>query len=89
MSKTEFVAQIATNLGTTKVEAQKMYEMFFDTLLASIKADGKFTVQGFGTFNLKTRAARIARNPKTGEPVKVKASKALTFKMSHSLKETL
>jgi nucleoid DNA-binding protein len=90
MTKTEFVKTIRT--GTTKASlsqeaASEIAELVFDTIKTAIKQEEQFRFPGFGTFNLKSRPARTGRNPQTGKPLKIKASKTVTFRPATQLKE--
>ena len=92
MTKTEFVRTIRT--GTKKAEltqeaATEIADLVFDTIKVAIKQEESFRFPGFGTFNLKTRPARTGRNPQTGKPLKIKASKTVTFRPAQDLKETV
>jgi DNA-binding protein HU-beta len=64
-------------------------EMTVTTLIETLKKDGTATIKGFGTFNLKQVAARIRRNPKTGEAVDAPAFKKITFKMAKGFRDSL
>ena len=66
-----------------------VFQIVFDQLALAIKNDGKFSYPGFGTFTMKTRAARNGRNPRTGETIKIKASKNIGFKAAPSFKSSL
>lgn len=89
MTKKDFVDALAKKLGTKYKDGEAIYETFLDLLQDTIVKEKKFTFSGFGTFHLKERGARTGRNPRTGEAVKVKASKTITFKASHVLKSDL
>jgi len=89
MSKTTFVESVAKAGKMSKADAKRAVEIVFDTLeagLKSIKGGGKMQIGTFGTFRVSKRAARMGRNPRTGEPLKIKASKSLRFKPSAQLK---
>jgi len=91
MTKKEFVEQLLekTGLEVTKKDMEEIFNKTFELLTEQTVKDGKFTVSGFGTFRLRQRNARKARNPKTGETIKVKASKSIAFKASNTLKDKL
>ncbi len=61
----------------------------FEEIAKAIKKEKRFQMPGFGTFSVKTRKARTGRNPKTGEEIKIKASKTVGFKPAPTLKEKL
>ncbi|MDE2293163.1 MAG: HU family DNA-binding protein [Elusimicrobia bacterium] len=70
---------------TTKGEAAKAVETTFGTIRAALRADEKVVISNFGTFRVKTRRARVGRNPKTGAPVEVPPRKGVRFKASKHL----
>ena len=67
----------------------QLVDNVFDTLAVAIKKNKRFSYPGFGTFVIRTRKARTGRNPRTGETLKIKASKTVGFKPARSLKDTL
>ena len=90
MSKADFVEAVAKKGNLTKAEAKRAIELVFGTIegaLKTVKAGGKLQIGTFGTFTITRRGARMARNPKTGEAIKVKASRSLRFKPSGQLKD--
>ncbi len=89
MSKADFVEQVAENGDISVAEAKRTVELVFSTIEAGLKKakkDGKYTIGTFGVFTISKRAARMGRNPQTGEAIKIKASKSLRFKPSAQLK---
>ena len=90
MSKTAFINQVANKGKVTKAEAKRMVELVMGEIESSLKAakkdGGKVTIGNFGTFAVVKRAARMGRNPQTGEPLKIKASKKLKFRPAMALK---
>ncbi len=86
MNKTELVAAIAEKAGLAKKDADKALAAFIDTVTAELKAGGKVQLVGFGTFEVKDRAARTGINPKTKEAIQIAASKAPAFKAGAALK---
>ena len=91
MTKAELINAVLDNTGgqMTKKDTTEAVQAVFDNLALAIKNDGKFSYPGFGTFTMKTRAARKGRNPRTGETINIKASKNIGFKASTSLKASL
>ena len=90
MSKADFVEAVAERGNLSKADAKRAIELVFGTIEAGLKAmkgRGKLPIGTFGTFTITRRGARMARNPKTGESIKVKASRSLRFKPSGSLKD--
>ncbi len=91
MNKAELIDLVQKNLGgeTSKRAATDSLEAVLDSLAKGIKKDGNVQLIGFGTFKVAKRAARTGRNPKTGEAMKIKASKTVRFVPSSALKGTL
>ena len=87
MNKTELVAALAAKASITKVDAEKFVNGFVATVEETLAKDDKIQLVGFGTFEVKTRAARTARNPRTGEEIKVAAAKVPAFKAGKALKD--
>ena len=76
MNKTELVAAMADQAGLSKKDAEKALKAFTDVVAEELKKDGKVQLVGFGTFEVSSRAAREGRNPQSGKPMKIAASKA-------------
>lgn len=92
MNKAQLIETIQKNLGgeSTKRAAEQALDAVLDAIAAGIKSkEGKVQIIGFGTFEVKKRAARQGRNPKTGEAMKIAASKSVGFKPSSTLKAAL
>tara|TARA_B100000530_G_scaffold297693_1_gene217139 strand:- start:1323 stop:1598 length:276 start_codon:yes stop_codon:yes gene_type:complete len=89
MTKSELIEQINTTTGGTKKDTALAVQAIFNTLTDTIKSDGKFSYPGFGTFTVKSRAARQGRNPQTGETIQIAASKNVGFKAAPNLKNQL
>jgi len=90
MSKADFIANVAKSGDMSNAEAKRVVELVFGEIesgLKKAKKEGKYTIGTFGTFTITKRAARKGRNPRTGEEIKIKASKSLRFKPSTNLKE--
>ena len=75
--------------GITKKAVTSIVDDTFAAIAKGIKKAGRFAIPGFGTFTVKARAARKGRNPQTGQPIKIKASKAVKFKAAPGLKKSL
>jgi len=87
MTKAEIVEDIANKTGLTKKDVATAMDQFLETISKAL-VDGKhFEIRGFGTFKVKHRKARIARNPRTGEAVPVPDRKVPVFKVSKELKD--
>lgn len=76
-------------LNTTKVQAEQVVDKVFDSIVASLKKGEEVSVAGLGIFSVKQRAARDARNPRTGETVKVAAMKVPKFRAAKALKDAV
>ena len=89
MNKSELVDAVASGAGVSRGEAEGVLTTFFDTVRSSAKSGDTVSWPGFGKFKTSPRAARTARNPQTGQSVKVKASTAMKFTPSSVLKDFL
>ena len=87
MNKTELVAALADQTGLTKKDVEAVLKAFTDVVSGELKKGGKVQLVGFGTFEVSERAAREGRNPQSGEPMKIAASKAPKFKAGKALKD--
>ncbi len=90
MSKANFIERIARRGKLSKAEAKRTVELVLSEFAAGLKetkSGGKFAIGTFGTFSVGRRAARKGRNPRTGEPIKIKASRSLRFKPALNLKK--
>ena len=89
MKKTELVAAVAEKAGIKKVEADKALAALIDVVAAELKNGGKVQLVGFGTFEVRERAARTGINPKTKQQIKIAASKVPAFKAGKALKDAI
>ena len=89
MNKTELIAATAEKAGITKKDAERIVGAAFDTITAALAAGERVQLSGFGIFEVKTREARMGRNPKTKESIEIPASKLPSFKASKALKDTV
>ena len=89
MNKTELIDEIAKAADISKASASRALEAVIDSVAATLKQDGTITLAGFGTFAVSARAARTGRNPRTGEEIKIGASKVPKFKPGKALKDAL
>lgn len=89
VNKSELVEAVGSTAGLDKREAERAVEAFVGTVMDEVKGGNKVTLIGFGTFNPTARGARTGRNPQTGEPVKVGASKGVSFKAGTAFKSLL
>ena len=89
MNKTELIAAMAEEAGISKKDAEKALKAFTDVVAEELKKGEKVQLVGFGTFEVSERAAREGRNPQSGEPMKIEASKAPKFKAGKALKDMI
>jgi DNA-binding protein HU-beta len=89
MNKTELIAAAAQQSGITKKDAERVINAAIDTITAALMKGEKVQLSGFGIFEVKEREARVGRNPKTREAVRIPATKVPTFKPSQSLKDNV
>ena len=89
MNKQGLADWVHGKLGGTKVQAEEVVDGMFDAIVSTLKKGEEVSVAGFGIFSVKTRAARMARNPKTGEQVKVAAKRVPKFRPAKGLKDAL
>jgi len=89
MNKSEFISAIADASGLTKADAERAIEGMFTVVKKTLKSGDSISLVGFGTFEVRERAARTGRNPRTGETLKIKASKVPAFKAGKALKDAL
>ncbi len=87
MNKTQLVEKIAENADISKAAAGRALDAFIETVSSSLKEGDNVALVGFGTFSVRTRAARPGRNPKTGEEIQIAEAKVPTFKAGKALKE--
>ena len=87
MNKSELIAAIAAKTGETKKDAEATLNAFIDVVTESLVKGDKVQLVGFGSFEVRKRAARKGRNPQTKEEIKIPASKAPVFKAGKALKE--
>ena len=89
MNKAELVAAMAAKTGDTKKGTEEYVNALVDVITAALKKGEKVQLVGFGSFEVRKRAARKGRNPQTGEEIKIPASKAPAFKPGKALKDAV
>ena len=89
MNKASLVEKVQEVLGGTKADAERAVEALFDSVVSELKKGGEVSVAGFGIFSVKARAARTARNPRTGEAVNVPAMNVPKFRAAKALKDAV
>lgn len=87
MNKAELVERVAESTGKTKKEAGMVVDTVLQTISDALQKGEKVTLIGFGNFEVRERAARVGRNPQTGEEIQIEASKVPSFKPGKQLKE--
>ncbi len=87
MNKSELIAAIAAKTGSTKKDAEASLNAFVEVVTETLVKGDKVQLVGFGSFEVRKRAARKGRNPQTKEEIKIPASKAPVFKAGKALKE--
>lgn len=87
MNKVDLVSAVAKQAELSKKDAGLAVEAVFDAISEALEKGDKVQLIGFGTFDVSERAAREGRNPRTGETMKIAASKALRFKAGKALKD--
>ncbi len=89
MTKAELIEKMAKDADVSKAAAGKALDSFVDGVKKSLKKGDKVTLVGFGTFSVSKRGARKGRNPRTGEVIKIKASKAPKFTSGKAFKDAI
>jgi len=87
MTKRELVIRVANKLGMTQSDVSRIIEGMFDTLSSTLAAGQRWELRDFGVFEVKTRASRIGRNPRTGDQVPVPERRVVTFRPGKFMKE--
>ena len=91
MNKSDFVDSLADAAGITKADASRAVDVIFGTdggiIARTLKRGDRVQITGFGTFEAKKRKARIGRNPRTGESIKIAASKSPSFRAGKGLRD--
>ena len=89
LTKAELAELLFDRLGLNKRESKDMIDAFFDLIAASLVDGTDVKISGFGNFQIRTKAPRPGRNPRTGEAIPIQARRVVTFHASHKLKEQL
>ena len=89
MNKTELIAAVAEKTGLTKKDAERVVSATFETIACTLTKGEKVAVSGFGNFEVKTREARVGRNPRTKETIEIPATKLPAFKAAKALKDAV
>ncbi len=86
LTKADLAELLFERLGLNKRESKDMVEAFFELICATLLSGDDVKISGFGNFNIRRKAARPGRNPRTGEVIPIKARNVVTFHASHKLK---
>jgi DNA-binding protein HU-beta len=89
MNKQDIAEKVHDVLGTTKADAERAVEAMIEAIVSTLKKGDDVSIAGLGTFKAKMRAARMARNPRTGESVHVVAMRVPKFQAAKALKEAV
>jgi len=89
MNKASLVDAVYEKIGGTKVQAEQAVDTVIDSIVSSLKKGDEVSIAGLGIFSTKQRAARTARNPRTGAPIQVAAMKVPKFRAAKALKEAV
>ncbi len=89
MNKTELIAAVAENAALSKKDAEKAVNAVVDAIKGALADGDKVQLVGFGTFEVRARGARTGKKPRTGEAIKIAASKVPAFKAGKALKDAV
>lgn len=89
MNKQDLIAAIADSAELTKADAGRAIDAMVEVVKKALKKGDTVSLVGFGTFSVRKRAARTGRNPRTGQTIKIKASKSPAFKAGKALKDAV
>ncbi|MGH8033463.1 MAG: HU family DNA-binding protein [Luteimonas sp.] len=89
MNKNDLIDKVAESCGSTKADAAKAVDGVLSAITSALKSGQSVTLIGFGTFDVRSRAARTGRNPRTGEEIQIAAAKNPAFKAGKALKDAV
>lgn len=89
MKYRDFVEKVAQRANCSKRDAQNMLKVLAEVLPEALEAEGRVAIPGIGVFTIKNRPERLARNPRTGEPLVIKAGRSVGFKTGATMKRRL
>jgi len=89
MNKNDLVSAVAASTGLSKADGANAVDSMLDSIAGELKGGGEVRLPGFGTFSVAHRKASEGRNPRTGEPIQIPASKQPKFKAGKTLKQAL
>jgi DNA-binding protein HU-beta len=80
MNRSDLIECVASNAGLTKAEAKRAIDSYHDCVRGALKKGNKVAITGFGSYSVETRSARMVRNPRTGEKLKIDSKKYIKFR---------
>jgi integration host factor subunit alpha len=89
LTKAQLADLLFEQIGLNKRESKDMIDAFFDLIAQQVVAGNDVKISGFGNFQIRVKAPRPGRNPRTGEPIPIEARRVVTFHASHKLKEVI
>jgi DNA-binding protein HU-beta len=89
MNKSELINSVSEKSGLTKADTERAFKAFVETITDAMSKGDSISLIGFGTFLVRDRKARTGRNPRTGETIKIAASKIPAFKAGKALKDAV
>ncbi|HRE33407.1 MAG TPA: HU family DNA-binding protein [Candidatus Berkiella sp.] len=89
VNKTDIIELVAEQAEISKTAATKAFNTVLESITAALRGGKGVSLLGFGTFSVKSRAARVGRNPKTGEPINIEAANVPVFKAGKALKDAV
>ena len=89
MNKVDIAGKVQGTLGSTKADAERAVETVIDCITQALKSGDEVSIAGLGIFATKARPARIGRNPRTGETIKIAASRTAKFRPAKALKDAI
>jgi len=89
MTKADLIDSLSNAMDLPKGQAERLVNAVFDDVVSALRRGEKVNISGFGSFMVSDRKARIGRNPKTGDPIDIPASKSAKFKAGKALKDML
>jgi DNA-binding protein HU-beta len=89
MTKSDLIERLAGKADMTRPRAEELLDFLLNDVTEALKKGEKVNISGFGTFTVSNRKARTGRNPKTGEPIEIPASRSAKFKAGKTLKDAL
>jgi len=89
MNKADIVSKVQTTLGTTKADAERAMETIIDNITSALKSGEEVSIAGLGIFVAKARPARTGRNPRTGETIRIAATRTPKFRPAKALKDAV